>query len=245
MGFKDNFLKSQKNIRAGKQVNKTCPECKTNWIGFTHSKCPACGCSKSGFEITKTVEERNKLVSANIKLARSIASILCKNRDQLDDCTSIAYMALIEAADRYKPAKGAYTTFATWWIKKRVIQFINNETPISEGCKENNNIKKAVIIDIDKYYSDKNDNGDYTGFNVPEQLQFNDDTLKLQFEAEDLNAILKILPSRHYNFVKLYISEGTYERAGEVMGVSKQSVEITISEAIGMIKGAMKRGILV
>lgn len=47
-----------------------------------------------------------------------------------EDAMQAARLGLLEAARRWEPAKGRFTTYAWWWIRKMVQEAITNDTPV-------------------------------------------------------------------------------------------------------------------
>ena len=62
-----------------------------------------------------TLEERNKLVEENLGLATHFASQFRASRMEFEDLVQEAYLGLMDAAERFDPARGnKFSTYARW-----------------------------------------------------------------------------------------------------------------------------------
>ncbi len=79
----------------------------------------------------QTPEERNKLVTDNMGLATHFASRFQASKMEFDDMVQEAYLGLIDAAERYDPARGTkFSTYARWHILKRIMDAVHNRNEI-------------------------------------------------------------------------------------------------------------------
>lgn len=93
-------------------------------------------------------EARNELINHNLRLVVNIASKYKGNNLSIDDLISAGNLGLIDAANKYDYHKGRFTTYATWWIKARIFEAINEENQkVKLPCKYSDNlsiIKKTI-----------------------------------------------------------------------------------------------------
>lgn len=77
-------------------------------------------------EITAEQEKRNELVEENIGLAIHFADTYQASNMEYEDLVQESYLGLIDAADRFDPARGTtFSTYARWHIVKRVMDAIH------------------------------------------------------------------------------------------------------------------------
>jgi len=64
--------------------------------------------------MSETPQSRDDLVQSHLGLAEHLARRFTGRGESLEDLTQVAYLALVKAADRYDPSRGAeFATFAT------------------------------------------------------------------------------------------------------------------------------------
>jgi len=74
------------------------------------------------------VKARQDLVEANLRLVVKLAMEYKHARIGVDDLIAEGNLGLIEAANRFDPERGVrFATYASWWIRKFVIQAIDRQ----------------------------------------------------------------------------------------------------------------------
>jgi RNA polymerase primary sigma factor len=68
------------------------------------------------------IDARNELVERNIGLAGQYAGRCLGRGVDRDDLAQEANLGLIRAAETHDPDKGRFTTYATWWIRRYVLE---------------------------------------------------------------------------------------------------------------------------
>lgn len=92
-------------------------------------------------EICKKIEKgcqrsREKLVNHNLRLAYSIANKYSKTKCSFDDLIAEANCGLVIAVDKYDYKKGfKFSTYATHWIRQRVLRYIGNNGMLKFSSK--------------------------------------------------------------------------------------------------------------
>ncbi|MFC1898306.1 sigma-70 family RNA polymerase sigma factor [Candidatus Cloacimonadota bacterium] len=72
--------------------------------------------------------DKNKIVVEFLPLVRSIAAKYNKLGILQEDLEQEGMIGLLEAADKYDEDKGAkFSTYATFWIKKRILEAVDKE----------------------------------------------------------------------------------------------------------------------
>ncbi|MBN1384780.1 MAG: sigma-70 family RNA polymerase sigma factor [Elusimicrobia bacterium] len=63
-----------------------------------------------------------------IPLVKTIAGRYKNSAFSFDDLVQEGLLGVFEAEERYNPRKGTlFTTYATYWIKKKILEYINRE----------------------------------------------------------------------------------------------------------------------
>lgn len=99
----------------------------------------------------------NVIEEGHIRIVRSIAGYYAQYGTPFDDLVQEGMIGLLEAWKRYDPEKGSkFTTYATFWIKKRMLQFVNKErlfqkntTPLNENTLEDTTEQHQTIVPSD------------------------------------------------------------------------------------------------
>jgi RNA polymerase sigma factor (sigma-70 family) len=79
----------------------------------------------------------NELIRLYANLAYSIANSYRNSRLPLEDLKQESLLGLLEAYKRYDPSHNAkFSTYAVFWIKKRLLAAISNEKRSSLGAEE-------------------------------------------------------------------------------------------------------------
>ena len=94
--------------------------------------------------------EREKMILDNIGLAHKEArkySNLEPNLDY-DDLLQSGYIGLIKAVDKFDPEKGSFATYATYWILREILRFLDKSNNYLSGIDTNYNGAFRVIHKI-------------------------------------------------------------------------------------------------
>lgn len=68
---------------------------------------------------------RQKLIESNLRFAIKIAKKYAKRPGQLLELINVGNLGLIEAANRFDPAKNVrFTTYAIWWIRQAIFHHL-------------------------------------------------------------------------------------------------------------------------
>ena len=76
----------------------------------------------------KPKEAIDKLVKHNIKIAVKIAYSYNRPRVRMDDIVAEAILGMHEAAIRYEPLGFTFPTYAAWWVKAYINNYINKNS---------------------------------------------------------------------------------------------------------------------
>jgi RNA polymerase sigma factor (sigma-70 family) len=94
-------------------------------------------------------EDRRELLERNLRFVRKIARAYIGRGLDLEELFSEGYIGMERALEKYKPEKGAFTTYSSYWIKQNIGRAILNQSrtirlPV---CVEQDfsRIRKAVI----------------------------------------------------------------------------------------------------
>jgi RNA polymerase sigma factor (sigma-70 family) len=161
------------------------------------------------------------------RLCRSVPS----NNNYRDDMIQAGNLGLIEAVKKYDPTIGKFTSYALFWIRCYVAEELHKaRNPVNIPLKQIVVCKKEPL----KYYS-TNDHEHPLEITSPENFEYN--LFKKQIVTELNKALLKVLPSRELELIRLYYhNDLTFTEAGKQIGVSKQRVHQLISNAYAKLK---------
>jgi RNA polymerase primary sigma factor len=87
-------------------------------------------------ELSHTPEAQNKLVEANLRLAIHWAkkfAAVSRIRVELEDLIQEGNIGLMIAARKFNSRKGMFSTYASYWIKQRIMRFIEEHTDLVQG----------------------------------------------------------------------------------------------------------------
>lgn len=71
---------------------------------------------------------RNELVERNMRYMAGMARGFLKTGRPLDDLFQAGAEGLMTAAEKFDPAKGRFTTIATWWIRQRIQRSVHADS---------------------------------------------------------------------------------------------------------------------
>lgn len=77
-----------------------------------------------------TPEEQRALVEQNLGLATHVAARFAASKMDADDLVQEARLGLIDAAARFDPTKGKFSTYASWHILKAIMDAIRNRNEV-------------------------------------------------------------------------------------------------------------------
>lgn len=90
-----------------------------------------------------------KLVEANLRLVVSIAKEYTSTKNKLEDLIAAGNIGLVIASRRFEPNKGfKFITFAVWYIRKYILEFINENEPIWVPINKIKTHKRTPVISI-------------------------------------------------------------------------------------------------
>lgn len=72
-------------------------------------------------------EARQKMIRGNLRLVVKVAADMAYCGLPLADRISEGSLGLMKAVDRFKPALGAFSTYATWWIRQGIQRAAANQ----------------------------------------------------------------------------------------------------------------------
>ena len=69
---------------------------------------------------------RDRLITANLRFVISIAKMYVNRGLSFLDLIEEGNLGLLKAVERFRPAEGRFSTYATWWIKQSIRRAITN-----------------------------------------------------------------------------------------------------------------------
>ncbi len=188
----------------------------------------------------RSVEERNRLVEANLPLAAHFVGLFAPCRADADDLLSAAYLGLIRAAELYRPELGfEFSTYAGGWIKNHIHRAIRDADLIHVPASLNRAERAALRglrapASLDAWQTGPG------GEDVrrPEPAAAEEtDTAERRDEANRALGMLECLPRRYREVVRLRAMEGLPlgTIAGR-MGLSRERVRQLVRKGLGLLR---------
>src|SRR5581483_9370538 len=76
-------------------------------------------------------EARNQLILSNLRWVVKLATRYTRDQVSIEDLFQEGIFGLLRAVEKYNPARGRFSTYATWWIRQTMIRSIDEmEQPI-------------------------------------------------------------------------------------------------------------------
>lgn len=173
----------------------------------------------------RKVEIENELIERNFKL---VTSYLYKNDLYCDeDYIQEGTIGLLEAIRRFDVNKNVkFSTYATWWIKQRIIRYYKNSDLIRIpeyifGKTERINIVNSHV------YSKDNER-----FEVIDTFKMKDDNIEERLALKALfDNFMEVLKSEDKEiFVSRFIHNETLEDIGKRLGYTKEWIRQKIKQ---------------
>jgi RNA polymerase sigma factor (sigma-70 family) len=192
---------------------------------------------------------RQDLVEANLRLVVKLAMEYRHARIGLDDLIAEGNLGLIEAAGRFDPQRGVrFATYASWWIRKFLIQAIDRQahqttSPTrdasdkpSDGAAKPQVPQRQRIISVDDFMQTSSDRNVLERFQLKDAVDPQDAALEKQL-ATKLTAILpKLPPQERMILAAHYGLEGqpprTLQQIGKEMSLTRERVRQIEQRAI-------------
>jgi RNA polymerase sigma factor (sigma-70 family) len=192
---------------------------------------------------------RENLIFSVIPLNINIANTFAKKfRDNgqidIETLTEVGLVGIIEAVDSYDPAQGMLSTWATIYIRKHILHYLDTNLSIihipkvaawlaSKHTKENpyKHIKEV-----------KNAKKSHSLINRQNEITYNDDILHKIVQNEEhilLHKFIDQLPQRTQDIVKSRLNGETLESIGNKLGCTKENVRQLYEKAIDRLTHKM------
>jgi RNA polymerase primary sigma factor len=174
-------------------------------------------------------EAKNQLVEGNLRLVVKLAKELRTSFVGLDDLIAEGNLGLIEAARRFDPGRGVrFVAYATWWIRKYMLQAINRHAhqttapkPGSGGERaDGQKVPRQIIASLDDAAVE------LVGGGAGDDLE---DTILGDDLAKALRTVLPKLPPKERQILTLHFGlDGsvaqTLQQIGAELGLTRERV---------------------
>ena len=166
----------------------------------------------------------NTRISNNIGLVHHVVKRVRPKRCQVsyDDLVQEGIFGLVEAHERYDSKKGAFSTYAYFWVRKNVSNAIYAQS-------------NTIRIPRSKF---RNEYLNYASLDeLHDQLLDNDERMTLVDDGPDVTKYLRVLNPREKAIVRMkfgFIDDVpmTNQEIGEVYGISGEAIRQTYSKAL-------------
>jgi RNA polymerase primary sigma factor len=188
---------------------------------------------------------RQDLVEANLRLVVKLAMEYRHAKIGLDDLIAEGNLGLIEAANRFDPQRGVrFATYASWWIRKFVIQAIDRQahqttSPARAGSDEPGGPavpRRQRIISVDEFMQNSSDRQLLDTLDARGSVDPEDQALAEQLKKA-LTAILPKLPVQERTILAAHYGlDGqpprTLQQIGKEMSLTRERVRQIEQRAI-------------
>lgn len=186
---------------------------------------------------------RQQLIESNLRLVVKLAMDYRHTRIGLDDLIAEGNLGLMEAAKRFDPSRGVrFASYATWWIKKYLIQAIHRqahqttapvdrgpgETPSDAGRAPHPLRDRQTILSIDGCLQTSSDRHVLETIAADSQVGPEEVALERQLSAA-LISILPKLPEQERTILAAHYgldgdSARTLQQIGAELGMTRERV---------------------
>lgn len=175
-------------------------------------------------------DARNTLIRSNLRFVFQVASKYKGRGADMEDLVSEGNMGLIKAIEKFEPKKNTkLITYAVWWIKYYITEFISNRNAIDTWEKDEDTInfsfkENALSSDEDDYVTYKDV--------MCSSKEYDDDEERRYNCVEMAKILLNTLDNRERKIVEEYYGIG-----GNDLNLDEISQECGISiERVRQIK---------
>jgi RNA polymerase sporulation-specific sigma factor len=192
------------------------------------------------------VDARNELVMLNIRLVYKLANQFAKYTSMpKDDLISVGTVGLIEAANRFNPGKSKFSTYATHWIRKEMIQGYREARSITyippyvfilmSKQKKGEQLTEREAKKLRQAETALRKQEHFVSRSIDAKPKFDFD------QVEFLNSTLAKMDDRSQTIIKHRFGmidgeERTHKEIAEMFGVSKQRICQLYERAMGVLQ---------
>lgn len=187
----------------------------------------------------------NKLIQSNLHLTYKIAKNYDFHNGYLDDLIVAAQEGLVEAARRYDITKNVrLETYASWWMKKYIIKFLNDELKCGYYKDADNERHKIQSLDACFTEDESGCLNDY----VPSYDDSIENMLIAKEGNDSLHEALTYLTEDEFDIVSRYYGldnrkEETCEEIGKSYDICKQAVSLRLKKIAQKIRAQLSNEI--
>ena len=189
------------------------------------------------------VEAKKQLISANLRLAATVASKIKNGNMAFSDLLQEANMGLMIAVDKYDYTLGfKFSTYATWWIKQSVLKAISEQS----GC-----VKVPVYVQeiVGKYAKMKSKLENELQMNLSvkdmaERMNISSDKLEEYLNAFKSNMSLDEKISQEENKSAVLMDLIADENANATAKAEYESLKKAVAEAMSVLKEREKNVVI-
>lgn len=188
---------------------------------------------------SKNIDQRNNLIISNISLAKKIAINFYRNHKSynisLDEIKSYAYIGLIDAVEKYDPTRGyAFSTYGSKRIYGAIIDYLRKEGNISRSKdKDGNPTFKLESFESNIDFVTKILNKSAEDFTYKSVID--------KYIFDILNSLIKKLPKRERDIIKLHYIKGNSEReTAKLINLSDTTVSALKPQILEHLKRQLK-----
>jgi len=165
-------------------------------------------------------EKKSIIIEEYVGLVRSIVSRYRYYNYPVEDLMQEGMIGLMEAKERFDGEKGAsFTTYAAFWVKKRVIDALNRE--------------RKESMDAIAY--------DDSIFNEEQEIEAEVKVEETELEVNELN-IPQDFPEEEKKFLNLhFIEKQTLSEIAKIMNLSRERIRQLKQKAMRRMKQYLKK----
>jgi len=175
-------------------------------------------------------DERNELVENNLALATYFAKRFRASHMELDDLIQEGRRGLIDAADRFDPARGIkFSTYAAWHIRKSIMEAIRSRNDTVYTPKRHQS-KKCFELD--------------PSWDAVDTAPSPHEAMERDEDLHAIRACIGMLPHRDAIVIRLRhginTEKLTLAKVGDILGVSRERVRQIQNAAEEKLRGLLR-----
>lgn len=180
---------------------------------------------------------RDELVTQNMGFVYWMAKKYAQLAEY-DELIGAGELGLVEAANRYNPRKGKFTTYAMWWVRKEMLTVVQQQNPVRVPSHRLKEIApRQLLHNADSAWWQKLQDRQSLALEKVEEMD----------AWNHLRECLALLSEQHQEVLAWRFGlDGretlTLEETGKRIGLCRERIRQLQNEALGRLRKVMHHG---